>query len=481
MAYIRKVKTASGATAVQFVSKAYGRIVSLEHIGSAHTPVQLETLLAFARKRLMANQPSLFPEKESPVKIRLKQSASRLLWRVLLNQYQNLGFDQLNDGVFASLCLARLVEPTSKLDSLRVMADLGIEPPERNRLYRCLTQVVKKNYRETVSRACFKAAAKEDLSLILYDVTTLYFEIQKEDGYRKPGLSKERRLEPQIVVGLLVNRWGFPLGLHSFTGNTAETKTMIPVIEAFQKSYGLKRVTVVADAAMMNRTNLETLDSAGYRYVVGSRLTKIPYNLTEYQKKAGRGLTDGETVTQNHEGEGYRIIYQYREKRAALDRQNLEKQLQKARRIVSGKAPVHRAKFVSFAGKSKYLNQKLIDKAAALVGIKGYVTNLDVPDEQVIEYYHQLFRVEASFRMAKSDLKARPIFHRKREAIEAHLTVVFTALAVGKTIEAKTGISLKQFVKTLRPIRSGVVTINGYDSPVEAHIPEVIHKLLEKL
>jgi len=481
MAYIRKVKTKSGATAVQIVTKAYGRIVHLEHIGSAHTQTQLDILLALARKLLLANQPSLFLEKEYPVKIRLKQSVSQLLWQVLRSEYQKLGLDRLNDDVFASLCLARLVEPTSKLDSLRVMADLGIKPPERNRLYRCLAQAVKQNYRETVSRVCFRHCGKEDLSLVLYDVTTLYFEIQKEDGYRKPGLSKERRLEPQIVVGLLVNRNGFPLALTSFTGNTAETKTILPVIQSFQQSYGLKVVTVVADAAMMNKTNLETLAASGYHYVVGSRLTKVPYDLSEYRKKTGRELTDGGIVTEKPEDKDYRIIYQYREKRAALDRQNLEKQLAKAKRIVSGQAPVHRAKFVAFTGKGKSLNQRLIDKASSLVGIKGYVTNLEIPDEQVIEYYHQLFRVEASFRMAKSDLKARPIFHRKQDSIEAHLTVVLAAMAVGKTIEVKTGLSLKQFIKTLRPIRSGMITLNSHDYPVEAHIPEVIHTLLKKL
>ena len=241
---------------MQIVTKAYGRIVHLEHIGSAHTQTQLNILLALARKRLLINQPSLFPEKESPVKIRLKRSVSQLLWQVLISEYQKLGLDRLNDDVFASLCLARLVEPTSKLDSLRVMADLGIKPPGRNRLYRCLAQVIRKDYREMVSRICFSHCGKKDLSLVLYDVTTLYFEIQKEDGYRNPGLSKERRLEPQIVVGLLVNRNGFPLALTSFTGNTAETKPMLPVIRSFQESYGLKAVTVVADAAMMNQTNL---------------------------------------------------------------------------------------------------------------------------------------------------------------------------------------------------------------------------------
>ncbi len=466
---------------MQVVTKAYGRIVRLEHIGSAHTQTQLDMLLVLARKQLFSNQPSLFPEKQYPVKIRLKQSFSRLLWQVLLDQYQNLGFGGLNDEVFASLCVARLVEPVSKLDSLRVLADLGRKPVAKNRLYRCLTRAAGRDYREKVSRICFRHSGKQDLSLVLYDVTTLYFEIQKEDDYRKPGLSKERRLEPQIVIGLLVNRNGFPLALTSFTGNTAETKTILPVIQSFQKSYGLKAVTVVADAAMMNQTNLKTLAIAGYRYVIGSRLTKVPYDLAEYRRKKGGELADGEIVTVEHEDEDYRVVYQYREKRAALDRQNLEKQLAKAKRIVLGQAPVHRAKFVSFAGKSKRLNQKLIDKAAALVGIKGYVTNLNVPDERVIEYYRQLFRVEASFRMAKSDLKARPIFHRKQDSIEAHLTIVLAAMAVGKTIEAKTGLSIKQFVKTLRPIRSGVITLNNHDYPVEAQIPEVIHTLLKKL
>ena len=480
MAYIRKVKTASGATAVQVVVKTYGRITKLTHIGSAHTLAQLNALMVLAKKRLHQNQPELFPKlRNESVSIRLKESSSRLLWQILLDQYQELGFNQLNDEVFASLVAARLVEPTSKLDSLRVMQDLGVPPMAKNRLYRCLARVAGGNYRETISQACFKQTAKKDLALVLYDVTTLYFEIQREDDYRRPGLSKERRLEPQIVIGLLVNRQGFPLGLSSFTGNTAETKTILPMIAEFQRHYGLRRITVVADAAMMNKTNLKALAATGYTYVVGSRLSKIPYNLAEYQNQGRAELADGQILVEKRED--YRIIYQYREKRAVLDRNNIAKQLEKAKRIVSGQAPVHRAKFVSFGGWVKRLNQGLIYKAYALAGIKGYVTNLDIPDEQVIGYYHQLFRVEASFRMAKSDLKARPVFHRKRDSIEAHLTVVLAALAVGKTIEAKTGLSIKQFVKTLRPIRSGVITVNGQDCPIEAKIPEEIKPLIHRL
>lgn len=464
---------------MQVVRKAYGQIVTLEHIGSAHTQTELETLKVLANKRLLSSQPSLFPETQKAMNIRLKQSSSRLLWQLLLDEYQKLGFDHLHDDVFASLVVSRVVEPVSKLDSLRVLLDLGADPVDKNHLYRALARAAQRDYRETISHACFRQAANGDLRLILYDVTTLYFEIQEEDGYRKPGLSKERRLEPQIVIGLLVNHQGFPLGLTSFTGNTAETKTMLPVIEDFQNRYGLEHVTVVADAAMMSRENLNALAAAGYSYVVGSRLAKIPYHLAQYQHKSQGALRDGQIVTDRRDG--YRIVYQYREKRANLDRQNIAKQLEKAKRIVLGKAPVHRAKFVSLTSRSRRLNRTLIDKAYALAGIKGYVTNLDIPDEQVIEQYHQLFQVEASFRMAKSDLKARPVFHRKRDSIEAHLTIVLAALALGKTIEAKTGMSVKQFVKTLRPIRSGVVTMNGRDYPVEAHIPETVQSLIHKL
>ena|SRR3989344_5016659 len=143
-----------------------------------------------------------------------------------------------------------------------------------------------------------------------------------------------------------------------------------------------------------------------------------------------------------------------------LDRRNLDKQITKAKRIVTGQAPASRARFVTVKAKEKKLNQLLIDKAKALVGIKGYVTNSGLPDAQVIAHYHELWHVEQSFRMSKSDLKARPIFHRKRDAIEAHLTIIMATIAIGKTIEHLSGASLKSVIKTLRPIRSGTVIIN---------------------
>jgi hypothetical protein len=478
MAFIRKVKTASGATAVQIAYKKSGRIIKIDHIGSAHIESDLKTLLALARQRLIGDQLNLFAETVPPLKISLKQSVSSLLLQVLTEQYNRLGFNQLKDEIFTDLCIARIVEPTSKLDSLRVLAELGVTGLSKNQLYRCLVQVIAMDYRSAITSQCFTHAATKGISLILYDVTTLYFETQEEDDYRKSGMSKERRLEPQILIGLLVDQFGFPLALHSFEGNTAETKTILPVIEAFKKQHGLQDITVVADASMLSIKNLEALTQAGYTYIVGSRLHKIPYDIAEYQKT--QDLINNQIITTQLKG-GQRIIYQYREKRAALDMHNIEKQIAKAEKIVCGKIVAQKAKFLIVKTKDKKLNQTLINKAKALAGIKGYVTNLDFPDEQVITAYRQLWHVEQTFRMSKSDLKARPIFHHKRDSIEAHLTIVLAALAIGKTIEYRTGMSVKRFVNTIRPIRSGIVIINGKEYLAEPEISQEVRPLLRKL
>ena len=479
MAFIRKVKTKSGATAVQIAYSSYGKIVRIEHIGSAHNSSELEVLIELATQKLKDRQPSLF-EPPTDLNIIIEQSVSSLLYETLVSRYTTLKFNDLADPDFTNLVIARLVEPTSKLDSIRVLTELGVIGVTNTAIHRCLKRIIAHNYQDKLSKLCFAYASQgTGITLMLYDVTTLYFEIQKEDDYRIPGMSKERRLEPQIIVGLLVDQNGFPLELHSFEGNKAETKTILPVVEAFKKRHGLLGLTVVADAGMLSAANLEALDTAGYTYIVGSRLNKIPYNIAEYQKT--RELRDNQIITAKTAVEGQRIIYQYREKRAALDKRNIEKQIEKAEKIVSGKVTAKKAKFLVIKTKEKQLNQALINKAKALVGIKGYVTNLDAPDEQIINYYHQLWHVEQSFRMSKSDLKARPIFHHLKDSIEAHLTVVMAALAMGKIIEQRTSLSTKKFIKILRPIRNSTVLVGEKIYEADAVISPEMKLLLDNL
>lgn len=224
MAYVRTVKTASGARAVQIVHSSRKGARDIEHIGSAHDEVELEVLKTVARQRIVAGQGELDlgldapPEAGGPLPI----TASRMghLWDGLSRAYDALGFDAAADGdeVFRQLVLARIIEPTSKLDSLRVLDEAGITPVAYRTLKRRLPAYAKDEWRERLAALCAAHVGLGPATLLLYDVTTLYFETDTGDGFRESGFSKERRLEPQITVGLLTNASGFPLMVKRIRG-----------------------------------------------------------------------------------------------------------------------------------------------------------------------------------------------------------------------------------------------------------------------
>src|SRR5699024_10206539 len=224
-------------------------------------------------------------------------TSSRLLYEVIGDVFDSLGFDCVQDRVFRDLVIARIVEPTSKRDAGRVLADLGAEAASYATLKRCLRAVIEEDYRDQIAALCYRhAQASGDISLVLYDVTTLYFEAENEDELRKVGYSKERRVDPQIVVGLLVDRRGFPLEIGCFEGNKAETATIIPIIKQFQKRHDLADMVVVADAGMLSASNLHALDEAGLRFIVGSRVTKAPIDLAAHFRWHGDAFSDGQVI-----------------------------------------------------------------------------------------------------------------------------------------------------------------------------------------
>ena len=485
--FIRTVKTKSGATAVQIETKRGRTRIGIEHIGSAHNETELKILKALAHEKMHEGQLSFEVEKGGTAGLRLERSYSALLWDTLENIYGMLGFEELKDQVYKQLVLARIIEPASKLDTIRILGGLGLKTPSYTSMQRCLGKVIDEDYRGKISKACFEYAAPAAMTLVLYDVTTLYFEAQRDDEYRKPGLSKERRLDPQITVGLLVDSTGFPLEIRSFEGNCAEVKTILPVLAAFKDRHGLKNITVTADAAMLSSGNIEMLESLGYHYIIGSRLTKTPYEIEMYLSDEGAVFEDGQifeskkTVTIAGKRTKRREIFQYRKKRAAVDLANIDKTVAKAQKIVDKKADIKRNRFLKIDGAIREINHKLVAEAKRRAGIKGYITDLNIPAQQVIDSYHQLFKVEKAFRMSKSDLKARPIFHHKRDSIEAHLTIVFTALAIARHIEMKTDMSLKKFIKMLEPVRAGVISIDGTVYPINPVIPNAVAELLSRL
>lgn len=175
----------------------------------------------------------------------------------------------------------------------------------------------------------------------------------------------------------------------------------------------------------------------------------------------GREIPDGHVFTQrwpakaNGTSRDEVIYYQYRADRARRTLRGIDEQVGKAERAVAGKVPVKRNRFVTLTGGQRTVNRNLEAKSRELAGIKGYVTNMANPDpDVVIGAYHQLWHVEKSFRMSKHDLQARPIYHHKHESIDAHLTIVFAALAVSRHIEHQTGWSIRKFVRTARRYRT---------------------------
>jgi hypothetical protein len=482
VAYIRTVKTASKATAVQIVHSNRRGSRDIEHIGSAHTPEDVEALKAVARQRLHAHQDALDladgrPEGEA---LPITSTLSRHLWDALCLAYTRLGFDIACefDEVFRALVLARLVEPTSKLDSIRVLEEIGISAPGYRTIFRRLPGYASELWRQRLARACAAHVGLGPATLVLYDVTTLYFETDEGDGFREPGFSKERRLEPQITVGLLTDVRGFPLQVHAFDGNTAETKTILPVIQAFAAAHQIPEVTVVADAGMLSEANLAAIEDAELRFIVGARIPGVPYQVAEWRRRhPDEPIGDGQVFVQptvmgtKADPRHRTIFYQYRADRARRTLRGIDQQIAKAEKAVAaGPAAIKRNRFVHLTGGSRTVNRDLEAKARALAGFKGYVTNLQAPTpEYVMGAYHQLWQIEKSFRMSKTDLRARPIYHHKRDSIEAHLTIVMAALAVSRLIERATGWSIARFVKTLR--RYHTVTIQGGEQTIIAADP----------
>ena len=517
MAWVRRVRTASGSTAVQIAESVAGRRRIVRHVGSARDETELGLLMEKALQLLeddrqgvldlgitpqarqaamlsAPRQPALFGGGTAPAprrvvpRARTLKTASRLLYEVLAGVYADLGFDALGDEAFRDLVIARVVEPASLLDADRVLAELGRVSVSLSTRKRTLRRCFDGNYRGRLAELCFtRVLACGDVSLVLYDVTTLYFEAEHEDGLRRVGYSKERRVDPQIVIGLLVDREGFPLEIGCFEGNKAEKHTILPVISQFRARHGIENFAVVADAGMLSAANLAALDTAGCTFIVGSRLTKAPIDLESHFRWHGDHFRDGQVIDTltpktgpNHDNDpallaepvrdhgahptSWRAVWAYSRSRAVRDTKTLTTQANRAREVITGGKPARTPRFVKTARGRFVLDEAALTRAQRLAGLKGYVTNIPaavMPAAEVISSYHDLWHAGQSFRMTKTDLAARPMFARTRDAIEAHLTIVFTALAVSRTVQNRTGQSLRRVLRTLRPLRSATIEING--------------------
>ena len=295
-----------------------------------------------------------------------------------------------------------------------------------------------------------------------------------------------------------MDRRGHPLQIARFEGNKPETGTIIPVIDAFQKRHQVTDIVVVADAGMLSSANLEAIDQAGLRFIVGSRITKAPHDLAtqfplaRYRLHRWADHRDHHLPTRHprpppgHVTARTRLGSPRTSERVAgdlavlphtrrpgpthPDRPNQPRHRHHRGPQTSQESPIRQNQWPA----RHTLDHASLERAQALVGLKGYVTNITadvMPAGQIIASYHDLWHIEQSFRMSKTDLTARPIFHHTRDAIEAHLTIVFAALAIARDLQTRSGVSLKKIIRTVRPLRHATIRIGDHHLEAEPHIP----------
>lgn len=320
-----------------------------------------------------------------------------------------------------------------------------------------------------------------DFAFVLYDVTTLYFESFTDDELRQCGFSKDNKAnQPQVVIGLLVGRDGFPLSFNIFPGNKFEGHTLIPILTALKTKYQISSLTVVADAAMLSEENIQALRKAHLSYIVGARLGHLNLDTV---KSISQELNQTEgKIIKIPQGSGF-LICDFSSKRYLKDKSDTEKQLAKAQKVVDGELSPKRYKFLTPQKAGFTLNHKLFERTKLLWGIKGYFTDLSLPNQLIIDRYHDLWQVEKSFRMAKSDLLMRPVYHFKQTAIEAHILICVMSLAVAKFMELRTGKSIRSLMDSFKKITDAWVLnpASGEKILWRVQIPEEVKLILQNL
>jgi hypothetical protein len=301
--------------------------------------------------------------------------------------YAWLGLDRIGDNAFKALVLARIIEPTSKADTVRVLTELGVPGPTRVTFMRCLKRVIERDYRTMIAKACYARAVRDGgLALVLYDLTTLHFETDVEDRLRRVGMSKERRVDPQVTVGLLTTGSGFPLDVHLFEGNKAETKTLVPVLTGFAERHHIDDVVVVADAGMLSAANLVALEEAGFAFIVGSKPSSAADDLADHFHRHGNAFTDRQTVEAKRtmgigtQARERRVVYEYSFKRSQHDNRAINKMIERAEAVAAGTRPLKKDRFVKITDAVKGVDWDLVERARYLAGLKGYADVAVMPN-----------------------------------------------------------------------------------------------------
>lgn len=450
--FVRKKRNKSGSISVQILEKIDRKNKLIKTVGSAKDLDKVEDLYQEAKNLLptLQNQSTFnFTSSDDENILNFTKSLSNSnitavgAELVFGRLFDSIGFNIVHDKLFKDLVISRIIYQGSKLKLVDYLRRYEHKAVSVQRIYRFLDKLNDK-YKEQVEEIAFKHTQKilKNITVVFYDMTTLYFEAQDEDDFRKIGFSKDGKFQdPQIMLGLLVGKNGYPIGYELFKGNTFEGHTLIPILEKFQEKFNLLKPIIVADSGLLSKKNIEQLKAKDYQYIIGARIKNDTNDIAK--KILDLNLCeDGQNATIKKD-DNDKLIITYTDKRAKKDAHNRKKGLLRLeKKVKSGKLTKDK---INARGYNKYLHLKdevnveidydKFNSDAAWDGLKGYITNTSLSADTVISNYSNLWHIEKAFRMSKSDLQIRPIYHFTKRRIEAHISISFVAYTIYKELE----------------------------------------------
>lgn len=477
--FVRCKKNKSGSVSVQIISKQHRRYAVFRTIGSSKDPDEIAKLKLIAQDIIVnpEHQQKLFSLKSRDglvIENFLEQVANsdvRTIGPELIfgTLFDRIGFNVVPDKLFRHIVIARLVCPTSKLKTVDYLYRYRGIKINVEKLYRSLDKLNDK-YKETVERIAYeytKKNLKGNITVVFYDMTTLYFEAEDEDDLRKIGFSKDGKFhKPQIMLGLLVGEKGLPISYEIFQGNTFEGHTLLPILEKIQHKYGFQKPIIVADAAVLSKDNLEDLTQTGYQFIIGARIKNESDKIKQKILTRAQVMKSGDSFVIKKKDKT-RLIIIYSDKRAKQDERRRERGIKKLRqKIKTGKLTKEHLnsrgynKFLSLIGQATIaIAEDQVKKDKHWDGLKGYITNTSLPAKEVVINYGHLWQIEKAFRISKTDLRIRPIYHYQKKRIEAHICIAFVAYTIFKELEQ----ILLKYKTRISPRRAAELTHNMYE------------------
>lgn len=454
--FIRRKKNPSGTTSIVVVEKKSGKNKELKRFGSSSDSEEIERLCEQASQWILryggqgvidfqAVEKTL--EEVRNVISLVDRSIHNTPKIILENIYDSIGFNAISDDILRHLVIARICQPLSKVATVEYLKSYYDEDINLHNIYRYMDRLYD-SQRELVQEISVRHTINVlggRIGLVFYDVTTLYFESapNPNDHLRQAGFSKDGKTsESQIVLGLLVSENGYPLSYSIFNGSQYEGRTMIPIIDDFVQRFSLTDFIIVADSGLMNEKNVSLLESAGYQYIIGAKIKNVSKPIKEWILSLDK--VNG-ACYECQKDKDKRLIISYSDARARKNEQNRYKGIERLEKAyasgILSKDKINKRGYSKFLEIEKdihvRINEDKIYEDSLWDGLKGYITNTQLPIEEVISQYHGLWVVERAFRISKGTLEMRPMFHFTEKRIEAHICICFIAYKVYKELERR--------------------------------------------